>query len=103
MKFSERQLELVQGAAGCLIKHLSMFRDEAVEIIARALGTVIKQRKVALESLDVSSRAERAAFLRSTVHLVREELTARRTWREAEIEKALNCFMDVMHDSWMKE
>ena len=103
MQLSERQLELVQGAAECLIHNLNLFHDESIRIIAQSLKMEITERNVTFEVLDASPRAERAMFLRAVVQHTRDILQKRGSWRPAEIDRALDCFMEKLHESWMNE
>ncbi len=103
MQLSERQIQLVQGAAECLVTNLNLFRDEAVKFIALPLKDELAKRNVTLEDLDASSRAERAAFLRVVVTRIQALLVKEGSWSIAQIDKTIECFVRAMHESWDSE
>ncbi len=103
MQLSTRQMELVKGAAAVLVTHLQLTPDEAVRIIGSGLFKELELRNVSMETIDISSRAERAAFVRAAVKHVHETLRARREWPSAKLDKAIESFMQILFESWEAE
>lgn len=102
-RLSERQLSLIQGAAVTLTMGLGLSKEEAAEIIIRAIKKEITKRQTSLQEIDMRPRAERAAFIRATVKNVEEELLARKEWGETRIKEIIERFMGILHDSWLRE
>lgn len=103
MALSPRQSKLVQGAAAVLVRDLNLSVEEAVALIGQALRAELESRKTTLDVLDVSSRAERASFVRAVVHRVQSALEARREWNSTHVRSAVEAFMEVLHSSWDAE
>lgn len=100
---SDRQLELLQGAAAVLVGSFQFTKEEAIGVIIAALKRECGEKQITLEALDIRPRAERASFVRGVVKHVQADLTLRKTWPKEHIAGAIANFMQVLHDSWMRE
>ena len=103
MNISERQLKLIQGAAGQLVDVLRLTKEEAVKLIAMALQAELVKRKTNLEELNLRPRSERASFIRGVVQQVHESLIRRNEWSKTLIDQTIQSFMEILHDSYMEE
>ena len=86
-----------------LVQDLALGVEDAVALIAGALRTEMESKHITLEILDLSSRAERASFLRGVVHRVQMGLEARREWPASRVKSAVESFMQMLHKSWESE
>ena len=103
MSLSPRQSRLVQGAAAVLVQDLTLPVEDAVRLIGAALRAEMESRHVTLEVLDVSSRAERASFIRAVVHRVQQDLDLRHEWPPSKVKSGVESFMHMLHKSWEGE
>ncbi|HMV77683.1 MAG TPA: hypothetical protein PK453_18610 [Leptospiraceae bacterium] len=102
-KLSERQVQLIQSAAGILMEHLYMSKEEAVAVIAESLREELKAGGLTFEFLEVNSLSYRQTFIRNLVYRVEKKLENIKTLRKEKIKSAVNIFLQMLHYSWMNE
>lgn len=103
MKLSERQLELIQGAAEVLITELQLTHEEVLNLISSEMKKELLRQHTTMEDLNNRERSERTLFIRHLVHGVQQQLTSRETWGKGQIESTIRKFMEILHQSWEKE
>ncbi len=86
-----------------LVGSLQFTKEEAIGVIIDALKRECTERQITLEALDIRPRAERAAFVRGVVKHVHDDLLSRKIWPKEQIARAISHFMQVLHESWMRE
>ncbi|GBF49925.1 hypothetical protein LPTSP4_14450 [Leptospira ryugenii] len=103
MGASERQLELIIDAAEILIAETRLTKEEAIQIISSSIKKELVKRNTSLEILNISPKPERTSFIRSVVKSVHESIQANPYWKMKNIEKVIESFYKVLHESWQKE
>jgi len=100
---SERQLELIKEAAEILIGDSRLTSEEAIQLISSSIKKELVRRGTTLESLNTSPKPDRTSFIRAVVQHVQEGIQANPYWRTRHIDKLIESFYKVLHDSWQRE
>jgi hypothetical protein len=100
---SERQLQLIQGAASILIDGLYLSRQEAMTIIAESLKEELNSSGTTFEHLEINTKTFRIPFIRNLVYRVQKKLDANRSLHKEKVRTAINAFVQLLHESWEKE
>ncbi|TGL57883.1 hypothetical protein EHQ58_10775 [Leptospira ognonensis] len=103
MGVSERQLELIKEAAEILIGESRLTKEEAIQLISASIKKELGKRATTLEALNGSPKSDRTSFIRAVVLHVEEGIQSNPEWRTRHIDKFIESFYKVLHDSWQKE
>ncbi|MBU42328.1 MAG: hypothetical protein CMN76_03840 [Spirochaetaceae bacterium] len=96
----DRQIKMIDMGARSMQDKLFMQRDDALEVITKALASELEERNTRLDSVLRSSKAEQTVFLRGVVSKVEQLLRKRTEFDEDMVKRGIQDVMRVWHDSW---
>ncbi|MCB1166493.1 MAG: hypothetical protein KDK37_10050 [Leptospiraceae bacterium] len=96
----DRQIVMIDSAARSMQEMLLLPRDEALDIITRALLDELGDRNTRLENVLRSSKAEQTAFLRGVVGKVEASLRQKDEYDEDAVSRGIQKIMKIWHESW---
>jgi hypothetical protein len=96
----ERQIKMIDMGAKAMQHMLMIDRDDALEIITKALVAELDDRNIRLEVVFKSSKAEQTAFLRGVVGKVERILRTRSEFEEDSVRRGIQHIMQMWHESW---
>jgi len=100
---SDRQLELIKEAAEILISETRLTKEEAIGLISNSIKKELVRRGTTLEALNISPKPDRTSYIRAVVQHVHEGIQTNPLWRTRHIDKLIERFYKVLHDSWQRE
>ncbi|BDA77985.1 hypothetical protein LPTSP3_g09150 [Leptospira kobayashii] len=103
MSISERQLELIKESAHLLVREINLTNEEAIQLISRCIKKELIKRNITMEMLNISPKPDRTSFIRAVVQHVQEAIQENPYWRTKHLNKSIESFYKVLHDSWTRE
>lgn len=79
---------------------LQMERDDALEVITRALAGELEERGTKVDVVFRSSKADQTVFLRGVVARVEQMLRKRAEFNEDMVRRGIQDIMQIWHESW---
>ncbi|MBI38933.1 MAG: hypothetical protein CMF59_04990 [Leptospiraceae bacterium] len=96
----DRQIKMIDTGAKAMQRMLAMGRDDALEIITRALVAELEDRATKLDAVLISSKAEQTVFLRGVVGKVEKQLRERSEFNEDLVRRGIQEVMRLWHETW---
>ena len=91
---------MIDTGARAMQRMLAMERDDALEIITRAVVAELEDRSTKLDAVMISSKAEQTVFLRGVVGKVEQQLRKRTEFNEDLVRRGIQEVMRLWHESW---
>ncbi|MEQ8352184.1 MAG: hypothetical protein RH862_11915 [Leptospiraceae bacterium] len=96
----DRQIKMIDTGARAMQAKLAMDRDDALEVITKALVAELDDRSTKLDSVLRSSKAEQTVFLRGVLSKVEKILRKKDEFDEEMVRRGIQDVMQVWHESW---
>ena len=91
---------MIDTGARAMQAKLAMDRDDALEVITKALVAELDDRSTKLDSVLRSSKAEQTVFLRGVLSKVEKILRKKDEFDEEMVRRGIQDVMQVWHESW---